>query len=320
MKSLLFRLAGLAGAWGLLSCLSIAMAALPPRGSEPVAEIPYRIAYQGWFTVQASVNGTGPHDFIVDSGATITSVFANLAVQQEMPPVAGKKIQILGLTGAQELPAYMLGDIDFNGVSMTDHLGVVLPDWAPPNTPPQGVMGLDLLTRYAVHVDTKDKVIRFYDPAVRLDKRRGWVRTRMKLFEAQGSPSKLYTVEVKVNAARIPCILDLGASGTIFNTEALRNMISGVRRSPSSGPGFTTGSRVKDVFDVSDRAQPVRIQRLKIGSATWHNRIFAVYDAPIFADLGYERKPFCLIGADMFSGRSILFDFKREKLYIGPER
>ncbi len=318
MKSLLRRLAGLAGAWGVVLCLPAA--ALPTRGAEPVAEIPYRLAYQGWFTVDTSVNGTGPHDFIVDSGATITSVFANLAAQQEMPSVPGKSIQILGLTGAQELPAHEIGDIDFGGVALEDHIGVILPDWAPPNTPPQGVMGLDLLTRYDVHLDTNARLIRFYDPAVPVERRRRWSKVDMERFHSQRTGTNLFMIEVRINADRIPCIVDLGASGTIFNTAALEKMMPSIRHGPVHGAGAFSASRINDVFDTTDRARPIRVQRLNIGRARWSNKIFIVYDAKIFADLGYEKRPFCLVGADMFTDRSVFFDFAEESLYIGPSR
>ena len=318
MQSWLKHISAWAFSAGL--CLSTAAAALPLRGDEPIAEIPYRLAYQGWFTVEAEVNGTGPHDFIVDSGATITSVFSNLAAAQDFSRQEGRTIQIVGLSGAQELPAYFLGEIDFSGIGLRDHLGVILPDWAEPNTPPQGVMGLDLMTQYAVFFDTEDSVIRFYDPALRHEYPRRWGKTKMTPLKTQGPGAKLYTITVKVGPARIPCVVDLGASGTVFNTPALRAMVAGVRYSTAEDRRLmTTGTHINDIFDISERVRPVRIQQLRIGGASWRNRVFVVYDAQIFADLGFERKPFCLVGADIFDNRNFMFDFSRQTLHIGPK-
>ncbi len=320
MKSLPHRLpAAIAAAGMLVICLSNGAAAQPAADAEPFAEIPYRLAYQGWYTVSAAVNGDGPHDFIVDSGATITSVFENLADQQDFTPLEGKTIQIVGLAGTQELQSYRIGDIDFSGVEMTGHEGVILRDWEPPNLPPQGVMGLDLLTRYAVYVDDETKTIRFYDPSIAVEKGRRWTRTRMTPLGAEGPGAKLFMIKLKAGSARIPCIVDLGASGTIFNTPALRAMTSGIHFSAAQGKDFTTGSRINDIFDTTDRARAVQIQRIRIGGASWREKVFIIYDAKIFADLGYARKPFCLVGADLFAGRSFMFDFAGEALYIGPQ-
>ena len=311
---------------GLAACLG-ACASAPSfdrfEAGPSAAEMRYRLAYQGWFTVGAFVNGTGPHDFIVDSGATITSVFTNLEDEegQAFTPTPGRTIQIFGLSGAKELPAYFLGDISFAGIVMTDHTGVVLPDWSPPNTPPQGVMGLDFLTRYTVHVDTRENVIRLYDPPAGPDIGRDWNAVKMAPLNRTGSGPTLYTIDLRIGSALIPCILDLGASGTIFNTAALREMVQGLRYS-SGGRGdfMSTGSRINDVFDVRDTVRPIRIQTVKAGRAMWRQKVYIIYDAQIFEDLGFEKRPTCLVGADMFADRSIIFDFARETLYIGPQR
>lgn len=309
----------------LAAAMAAGCASSAPGGGAPplapVAEIPFRFDYQGWITVGAAVNGAGPYDFIVDSGATITSVFANLAATQTFSPTPERTVQILGLIGARELPVYFIGDIELSGVAMEEHSGVVLPDWAAPNTTPQGVVGLDFLTRYGVQVDTGAGVIRLYDPTAAFAPPRGWTGVKMALFAADGSGSKLYTVTVKAGGARIPCIVDLGASGTIFNTAALREMARGVRSNTAHDRRMmSTGSHINDVFDISDRVRPVRIDHMAIGGASWRNRVYAVYDAQIFDDLGYEKKPFCLVGADLFADRSFMFDFARGAMYIGPRR
>ena len=56
------------------------------------------------------------------------------------------------------------------------------------------------------------------------------------------------------------------------------------------------------------------------GRAAWRRKVYIVYDAQIFEDLGYENRPICLVGADMFAERSVIFDFAHETLYIGPQR
>lgn len=309
-----------------LGCAAALVAAASPAiahpmtGLSPVDSVPYRIDYQGWLTVNATVNGDGPNDFIVDSGATITSVFANLAARQSFTPADRDPIRILGLSSAERLPAFHLGEISVGKTRLENHVGVILPDWEPPNTPPQGVLGLDILTRYTVMVDNEINEIRFYDPdgGVPNPRERGWARTKITPMQVADQATPLHRVDVNVRGLQIPCVVDLGASGTIFNEPALRAMTSGIRINGWGLRGSAQASRLNDVFDNSQQAKAVKISRLKIGKATWRYHTFLVYDAEIFRDFGASAKPFCLVGADLLRERSFVFDFANEDFYIGP--
>lgn len=297
-----------------------AAAANPMADQPPIAQAPYRLDYQGWITLDATVNGLGPYDFIVDSGATITAAFQNLADRQPFAPASRAPIRILGLTGARELPAFVLGDIDAGGARLDNHVGVVLPDWAPPNRPPQGVLGLDFLTRYFVYFDSADREMRLYpNSAAPAERVRGWAQTPLVPIDVGKEQATLYRVHVRVRGKRIPCIVDLGASGTIFNAAAIQEMRSGVAINGDRRSGFSTGTRINDIFDARDQASVVQIASLSIGRSRWRDKLYIVYDAEIFRELGFANKPFCLVGADLFADRSMMFDFARETLYIGPK-
>lgn len=292
-----------------------------PDARPPIAEIPYRMDYQGWVTVDGYVNGQGPHDFIVDSGATITSVFANLADRQNFPPAARDPIQILGLSGSRTLPAHRIGTVSVANVQLENHVGVILPDWAPPNDPPQGVIGLDLLTRYKPLFSNNQRVIKLYAPNATPDhSMEGWTIAKLTPTYTSTDSSPLYRTTAVIRGIDIPCVVDLGASGTVFNIPAYRRMMGGVFVNRSRAEGFTTGSRIKDVFDNQERAISVRIARLRIGQTSWSNQFVTVYNAQIFSELGYRNEPFCLIGADLFADRSFMLDFQGEELLIGPSR
>ncbi len=315
----LFRCGALTAA---VAAASIADASAHPlSGAEPQEWVPYRIDYQGWVTVNANVNGDGPNDFILDSGATITSVFANLAEKQAVQPADRGPIRILGLASAEALPAFILGEITVGALRLENHVGVILPDWAPPNTPPQGVVGLDLLTRHTVMIDEDEGRVEFYERGVAPDRKaRGWTRTDLKPLEVDNQATPLYLINLNIRGFDIPCVVDLGASGTIFNGPAFRAMNSGIRINSYGARSSSAASNLNDVFDNTSSAVAVKISRVKIGGARWRNEIFLVYDAEVFRELGAAAKPFCLVGMDLFADRSIIFDFENEHFYIGPGR
>lgn len=304
----------------VLLCWTGVANAHPMSGRAPLAEIPFEIDYEGWVTVDVMVNDQGPHKFIVDSGATVTAVFANLAANQNFTPVNRPPIRILGLTEAKHLPAFSVGEIGVGGRALNDHVGVILPDWSPPRQTPQGVLGLDFLAQYTVLFDVDARMIRLYDPAPPPDGgARGWSDEPLTRDTFGQGAGALYRVTVGMNRRDIECIIDMGASGTLLNYAALRRLMSGLYINRSGSPGFSTGSRLHDIFDNTKTARLARIPRIGIAGARWRDEIVTVYDASIFDELGMGNTPFCLIGSDLMLQYNFLFDFEREELYMGPE-
>ncbi len=304
----------------IISLFTSLIFSLSARAADPVAEIPYRIDYEGWITISAMVNGEGPYDFVVDSGATITATFQNLADDHDFTPADRDPIRILGLAGAEALPAFYIGAINVGGQDLTEHVGVVLPNWRRGRRTPGGVLGLDFLTRYRVWVDADRRVIRLYDKNNAMsDLPRGWSKTSLKGDDYGASGGTLYKISVNMHGRRVECIIDLGASGTIINYYALRRLLSGVFFNESKSTGFSTGSRLNDIFDNTEIARNVRIARIRIAGAQWRKRVILVFDALIFEELGISRKPYCLIGSDLMTEYNFMFDFANEKLYMGPK-
>jgi hypothetical protein len=197
---------------------------------------------------------------------------------------------------------------------------VVLPDWRDTRRTPGGILGLDFLTRYTVLFDADKQMIRLYDrrdPVKGLSK--GWSKTRMRAENFGEGAGTLYRITANIHGRKVPCIIDLGASGTLINTRTLRRLLGGVVIEGSRAAGFNTGSRLSDIFDRVEVASRVRVASVRIARARWSQRILTVFDAPIFEELGVHKKAFCLIGSDLMIERSFIFDFAHEQLYMGPK-
>lgn len=290
------------------------------KAQEPVAEIPYRYAYNGWITVPVMVNGEGPYDFIVDSGATLSVVFENLAQKQNFPFVDGEPRRILGLIEANDLPPRYIGRIEMGGRAIDNVVSVVISDWSPPRTTPQGVLGLDFLEQYAVDIDPATRTLKLYQGgAPQVVNNRGWsdIRIEPKIFGDGTRP--LYVVKARIRGKSYSFILDLGASGTIINYPALRDMLTTRRVTVRSSATATRKPRVQDLFGNERQSRLVRIQRIKIGGKTWRNIIVSVYNSEVFSELGLGDIPYGLLGADMFRNRRIVIDFPNDRLHIGRE-
>ena len=291
--------------------LSIAVA------NTPVAEIPYRYDYGGWITVPVLVNGQGPYDFIIDSGATLTVTFENLEAQQNFPPVAGNQRRILGLLEVSNLPPKFIGDLIIGGQPLPNLTSVVVPDWPTPRRTPHGVLGLDFLSQYVVEVDPTDNLVRLYkNGPPDIVKRRGWIRTRMNETNFAPYTKPLYTVNVKIGSERYPFILDLGASGSIINIEMTRQLIKGVGIHLNEKGRQTRIPKVQDLFGNEETSRLIRIPRMSLGKYRWRNQVITVFDAKVFEELGVQERPYGLLGADLLRDTPLVLDFQNNRLYL----
>lgn len=295
-----------------------ALLATPAKAQDPVAEIPFRYEYEGWITISVSVNGQGPYDFIVDTGATLSVVFENLAAVQEFPFVDGEPRRILGLIEANDLPPQFIGDINVAGLPLNNLVSVVVPDWDPPRQAPQGVLGLDFLSQYAVFIDPSSQTIKLFEGgAPDLINRRGWTDVPLEPIIFADGAQPLYVVNARVRSRRYPFILDLGASGTVINYPALRAMLRTRRVTVQSLSRPSRIPQVQDLFGNEAKSRLVRIQTMRIGRALWRNQLVNVFNSQVFAELGVDQVPYGLLGADVIRDRPIVIDFAAKRLHIG---
>ena len=299
-------------------CLFLSLAA---HAAEPVARLPYRLDYGGWFTVSATVNGQGPYDFIIDTGSSHSLVFENLAAIQAFPLTGDPPRTVLGLSSSHPHPTYLIGDIALGPVTLKDATTVILADWTVKERSPQGVIGLDLLRDYRVVFDAEAREILLYAAADNLGPAFGeWKQAPLETAEFDRDAGELFTITARLNRSPTRFLLDLGASGTVINraayTKATQNQLA-IRIAPIMST--TPIGRVTDALDKTVRTQTVRMTRVRAGEMTWGGVIMVVHDAQIFADLGVAEESFGLLGADMLRDRSFVLDFPGRRLLVGPK-
>ncbi|MEL7487109.1 MAG: aspartyl protease family protein [Pseudomonadota bacterium] len=286
------------------------------RAADPLTTLPYRIAYDGWITVEATVNGQGPYDFIIDTGATLTLVFSNVTEKQDFPLSPGPPKRILGLNSEQSVDLVRIGDIAVGDEVFADHLGVVLTDWSTPENTPGGIIGLDFLSQYLVVFDAQARTMSLYDADI--DKPRfprDWSSAPMKRRQFKEEIGALFVVEGRIQSQQFDFILDLGATTTLINFPAFRRLIGGIRINESGGSP-RNASRISDVSGDTERARLVRMPRMRLRRARWAQPILLVFNATVFEELGVANAPFGLFGVDLLRDRSFALDFKNERIFI----
>jgi len=303
----------------LMLCLAmLLLTALPGWASEPISSVPYRVDFNGWFTVNVEVNGQGPYAFIIDTGANQSLIFENLAALQTFSPTGGEDQRVLGFAKAGFFPPRLIGELQVGELRLENLVSVVLPDWQIENSP-HGILGLDFLSRYICVFDANEGVVHFYDRAAPPRGIDRWKHIPLKADNFGLETNPLYTAQARINSRPVRLLLDLGAAGTVINRSAVATVAKPgieLRIGPSGGDA---SGRITDALQKSAATQRVRVKHLQIGRAHWYRRVLFIHNAEIFNELGVANKPFGLLGADLVRNRSFALDFQGERFLVGPK-
>lgn len=318
-----------AGLWAALGLLLAVLFAVAPTGAlsatargfvPPLTTLPYRIDYGGWITVPVMIDGRGPFDFVVDTGASRTLIFKNLAVQLAIPNTPGETVRILGVGSQARLPTYRVGDVAVGSVSLDDLSTVILDDWRVGQRTPQGVLGLDFLARYLLAFDAETMTVAVYSPGAEATLPPKWRPADLKRDNFGLEAGEIFVAKTYFRSRPVELLFDLGASGTVINSIALGSLFSSLPAIVARPTGAELTSKVTDILNEASSGKLVKIDRIRLGKTTWYRQTVTVHDAAIFDEIGRQNVPFGLLGADLFRDRSFALDFPNDRLWIGPKR
>lgn len=301
----------------LASLFFLALAwAADAAASEPIAVIPYRMAYDGVLIVPVTIDGRGPYDFMLDSGSTVTLAFQNLALKENFQPTGAAPRRVLGISGSALLEPRVMGDVAVGNAVLADHVGVVLADWEAPRVTPAGIIGADFLRRYAVYINVKARTLSLYPRGGlpnELIANADIMKLRPVTFVASSGP--LYTTLAIANQTRVTFIVDLGSVATLVNYSGAEAIFN---RSvmPSLPGGVVKGIRANDAFNERTQVKLADLDRLQAGRAVWRRVKLWVHDANIFNEIGVQRRPYGLLGADVLLSQDIALDFGENRVYV----
>ena len=307
----------------ILFCLTGAGAFAQSPAPAPIAELPYRIDYGGLVIVNVSVNGQGPFDFIVDTGATITVVFENLTDRIQLPSQGNLSRRVIGISATEEVPVHSIETMSLGGLRFDNRAAVKVKNWTTRQSTPQGIIGLDILENYFVIFDNENQLIKLYafDDAPRAYTA-DWSSANLKRLTVNESSGHIYSVNASIYGNAISMIVDLGAADAIMNYAGLRQSVKYTFWSDPdemAGTGISLGAKYSDLFNNTERAKKVRFREMVIADIAWRYQTLVVLDALIFEELGVKEQPYGMLGADILLKRNFALDFQNKQLLIGPK-
>ena len=249
-------------------------------------------------TVEVHVNGTGPHKFIVDSGADSSVVGWRIARALQLP--AGTPVILNAMTASSRVQRVLVDELTL-GPSTVRNLE--LPALEERDVGGAGMIGLDALVAQRLMMDFEKRVIKVEDasrPAPRLD---GEI-----VVTARRRRGQLILTQVRAAGLPVEAVVDTGSEITIGNLALRNKLIRGNRDK------FVT-VEVTGVTGVTIPLQVARIGELKLGSVTLRDVPMAFADVPPFAVFGINDEPSLLLGTDLLETfRRVSLDFKARKV------
>jgi predicted aspartyl protease len=250
------------------------------------------------FTLPVLVEGTGPYDFLIDTGSQATAVTHGIRTAAKLAPAG--TATLIGMASRREVDMVNVGRIEFGTNSYTNFAAPVL---ARENVGADGIIGLDALQDFRILIDFRKHTIAVENAREKM-KSRGYeiiVRARSRL-------GQLLITDAVVEGVRATVIIDTGAQASLGNL-ALRERI----RAKRAQEVIAT-----DVNGVEIVGQLAFVRSLSIEGLSLTDVPLTFADTPAFDALGLKDTPVLSIGmqhlalfdrvAIDFESQRILFD------------
>ncbi|HTT41638.1 MAG TPA: retropepsin-like aspartic protease [Steroidobacteraceae bacterium] len=297
-----------------------APASSPPNsaisGSDPGAvseeaslfALPTTHDHIGRVVVATMVNGKGPYRFIVDTGATHSTVSPRLVEALGLQPSEMRSIVLDGITGTAQVSAVTLDRLQTGDLTLDQLVAPVV--GTPVMAGADGILGAAGLTGRSLSVDFQRNLVRIsrgVDLAVRAEALR---------IHAAGLTHGLMTLSMQVGRVRGLALIDTGSERTLGNP-ALRDALklrsrTGAAALVTSVYGATEQVENGEIW----RAPTILIDTMRI------NDVQVVYgDFHIFKVWQMQDTPALIVGMDVLGTvNSLAIDFRNEDVYFTSSR
>jgi len=152
----------------LAACDRMAPARVDMPVDSAAGEVPFELAGPGGaaLVVAVHVNGSGPYQFVLDTGATISCVDEELASALQLPDVQGVLGTAAGVAGAGRLRLVSIDSLSVGGVRAHElqacvvdlqHLGGM-------GLELDGLIGLNVLREFRVTLDFERNIVTLQEP------------------------------------------------------------------------------------------------------------------------------------------------------------
>ena len=292
----------------LVLALSGCATVLDEDGALAIA--PYKIQPDGQIVIETLVDGHGPLNFAIDTAASISVICDDVRTDLGLNVLPGPQITIQGMVSSGQFPLVDVASLAIGQETVVAPRVASLPRDTDAFRGIDGILGIDLLERYAIGFSTRSSVVRLYPPELVSERSYvGWraIRLRPEYFGSSGAA--VFVFDVEIRGRKVPALLDLGAGFNLISTTTARNLDFRPRRPPAA-------EEMSGAIESTRAAGRLRISKLSAGSVHWYNEEFTVLEVDLFDELKFGFSPRVILGSRMFTRRDFIIDFARNRLLV----
>lgn len=274
------------------------------------AVTPYHIEPGGRIVIDVQVNGEGPFDFALDTGASISAVFDPLRDTLAVEPIPGKTVIVHGAVASGEFPLLDIERLAVGDEAWLTPRIVSLPGLTESGENIGGVLGVDFLQRFAVGFSTRDRVVRLYPPELVAGRSyRGWASVPLDFERIGERGAALYFIDIAIDGKKIPALFDLGAGLNMINSAGARSL--GIDPQDLRPTHNVSGALESSPYVAQFLADEVTTADIR-----WRDETFLIADLAILEKMTLDGSPVVILGAGLFTQRDFIIDFARNRLLV----
>jgi hypothetical protein len=301
---------------GILGALLL-LAAVPDGARADISPTTqYRIDFQDRLVTNVFINGRGPYIFVIDSASSRTIIFEHVRAQLGLQASDPDPIIVYSINQTARAMAVAPDGLDVGGQDIGGLTMGVLPD-SEGQGDPDGILGIDVLSRYFVVLDRPSMRLQLLPRDGRAAKDyANWHPVPLMPRPLKNIPVDFWYVMVAFNDHVVPALFDLGCGLTLLNWLAAEQL--GVEKNVMARKFGPPPEGLRDVLGKVAPAVVVKGLTVTLPNQVWRKQDILVADAPVFEFFGMGKRPGGIVGPGLLKDNSLAIDFAGHRLYVGP--
>ncbi len=273
--------------------------------------------------VSASLPDGGGGKFVIDTGATLSSIFPDVQARLTLQPSETTSIRVHGMIAARlqpltELPSLKLGGVDVGPLPVA-----VIPR-AKENSGRadrfldkdyDGIIGMDVLSDYHLYIDKTAGFLKLIPQTLGAPNMpNDWAVVELTRNPFLEDGRKLHFFQLRLGNALTPALLDTGSQFNMMNWNTQRfPQLRAVKRR------LRKNWEINGAIGAFQPVTKILSKNARAGQKFWSDNEFLVLDFESLDVLGIDGKPFVIAGIPLLKEVAVLIDFENDRLYFAPD-